>query len=159
MEKSLKFSTVKKMYPIAVNLLYFCSSFSATYTQACSLSSKVLLLCVCRTCFLHKEFNFRDSLGRAERYPEWGKWLEVVFFLKKHQLLVKYIAAAVIKSLEQLQKIFFIFLSNATKTEFLVYCFNSSWSYIYFVQNSPYLKLLRILSQKTVLWLILFPKH
>lgn len=60
MKKSLKFSTVKKIYPIAVSLLYIDSSFSATHTQAYNLYSKVLLLCVFGTCFLHKEFNFRD---------------------------------------------------------------------------------------------------
>lgn len=59
-KKSLKFSTVKKIYPIAVSLLYIGSSFSSTHTQAYNPYSKVLLLCVFGICFLHKEFNFRD---------------------------------------------------------------------------------------------------
>lgn len=83
MEKCLKFSTVKNIYPIAVNLLYFCSSFSATRTQAHNLNSRVLLLCVCRTWFLHKECNFRDSLGRTEWYPGWGKMVKCGFVFEE----------------------------------------------------------------------------
>lgn len=40
----------------------------------------------------------------------WGKWLKVVLFLKKHQLLGRHIAATIIKSLEQLQKLLILYL-------------------------------------------------